>query len=175
MITKQIKKDQVTQLSNSFSKAKASFLVNCIGLNAAEITDLRKNLKQNEGDIKVIRNTLARLALNQHETLKTNYETFIAGGANAFVFAFGDAAGVAKVIEDMSKTNEVFKIKCGTLDGSFITDKDIKVLSSLPSLDALRGQLVGLLAAPLTKFVRTLQAVPEGFARVLQAKKDKSN
>ena len=160
--------------SDSFSKAKASFLVNCIGLNAAEITELRKNLKRNNGDIKVIRNTLARLALKDYKELKENYESSMEG-SNAFVFAFDDAAGVAKIISGMSEENEIFKIKCGTLDGKLMTDKDVAVLSKLPSLDVLRGQFVGLLASPMTTFVRTLQAVPEGFARVLGGKQDKEN
>ena len=172
MLTKIIKRDQVARLSDSFGKAKSSFLVNCIGLNVEEMTNLRKNLKQNKADIKVIRNTLALLALDKHSELKSVYESQLEG-PNAFVLAFDDVVGVAKVMTETSASNKVFKIKCGILDGSLVTEKEVNILSKLPPLDILRAQFVGLLSAPLTKFLGTLQAVPEGCVRVLNAYKDK--
>ncbi len=175
MITKSIKQNQVTHLSDSLGKAKSSFLVNCIGLNVEEMTNFRKKLKQNKADIKVIRNTLARLVLDKHSELKSVYESQL-DGPNAFVLAFDDdVVGVAKVMNEMSKENEVFKIKCGVLDGSVVTEKEVKVLSTLPSLEILRAQLVGLLTAPLTNFLGTLQAVPEDCVRLLNAYKNKGN
>ncbi len=172
MVTKDIKKNQITHLSDSFSKAKSSFLVNCIGLNVEEMTSLRKNLKQNKADIKVIRNTLALLALEKHSELKSVYESKLEG-PNAFVLAFDDVVGVAKVMDEMSKEKEVFKIKCGVLEGSLVTEKEVKILSKLPPLDILRAQFVGLLSTPLTRFLGTFQAVPESFVRVLNAYKNK--
>lgn len=172
MITKQTKKNQVQNLSEQFSKAKASFLVHCVGLKVEEMTILRKNLKQNQGDIKVIRNTLACLALKDHETVKDHYESLM-DGANAFVFAYDDPVSVAKVIHDISSSNEIFKIKAGMLDGNFISSTEVEVLSKLPPLDSLRAQFLSLLSMPMTQFVRVLQAVPESFARVIKAKEDK--
>ncbi|MGI9548930.1 MAG: 50S ribosomal protein L10 [Bdellovibrionales bacterium] len=172
MITKTNKKNQIASLSDSFSKAKSSFLVNCIGLNVEEMTHLRKQLKQNQADIKVIRNTLARLALDSNSDLKSVYDARL-DGPNAFVFVYDDVVGVAKVMDDMSKQNEVFKVKCGILEGALVSEKEVKILSTLPSLEVLRSQLVGLLSTPLTKFLGTLKAVPESCVRVLNSYKDK--
>ena len=172
MITKEVKKNQIHDLSEQFSKAKASFLVNCIGLNAGEVTQLRKNLKQNQGDLKVIRNTLARLALKNHEKVKSHYESFMTE-ANAFVFAYEDPVGVAKVIQGMSGDNVVFKIKAGMFEQNLMSSADVLALSKLPPLQTLRSQFVGLLSTPMTGFVRLLTAVPEGLLRVLKAKEEK--
>lgn len=172
MITKTVKTNQVKFLNESFSQAKASFLVNCIGLTVEEMTDLRKNLKKEKGNIQVIKNTLAQLALDSHSELKSAYGDHLKG-TNAFVLAFNDVIKVAKVISKVSKQNSIFKIKCGVLDGSVVTEKEVKTLASLPSMEVLRAQWVGLLAQPLTKFLGTLQAVPGGFARLLESYKEK--
>jgi len=174
MLSRANKKQQISELSSSFQKAKSSFLVHCIGLNVEEMTHLRKQLKQNKADIKVIRNTLAHLVLGEHSKLKSAYESQL-DGPNAFVLAYGDVTQVAKVMEEMHTQNEIFKIKCGVLDGNLVTEKEIKVLANLPSLDVLRATLLSVLSTPLTQFVRTLKAVPESCVRVLKAQKEKTN
>ena len=70
MLNLEMKRSQVTKLEERFSRSKASFLVNCIGLNVEQITSLRKKLKQNKGDLQVIRNTLSLRAMESHNILK---------------------------------------------------------------------------------------------------------
>ena len=72
MLNRETKKAQVAKLSESFSRSKASFLVNCIGLNVEQMTELRKSLKQSQGNIQVIRNTLSLLAMKEEPVLKKN-------------------------------------------------------------------------------------------------------
>ena len=172
MLAKSTKIHQVTQLSESFSKAKGSFLVNCIGLNVETMTALRKNLKHKNSDIKVIRNTLASLALEKHSEIKKVYESHLEG-PNAFVLVFDeDISGVAKVISDIEEENESFKVKCGLLEGNLISAQEIKSLAKLPSREVLQAQLLGLLAAPLTKVLGLFEEVPKSLLRVLKSKKD---
>ena len=169
MLNREIKKTQTNQLAESFSKSKASFLVNCIGLNVEQMTDLRKKLKQSKGNIQVIRNTLSLKAMEGNEVLTKAYSPFMKG-PNAFVLAFEDPAKVAKIIDKLEEESEVFKIKSAVLDNKALNVEEVKALAKLPSHEVLKAQFLGLLSAPLTKFLSTVKEVPEGFARLLSAK-----
>lgn len=172
MITRQVKAQQVADLSEGFSKAKGSFLVNCIGLNVETMTTLRKELKGMNADIKVIRNTLASLAFEKDEGLKKAYGAQMKG-SNAFVLIFDeDAPRVAKVIGEVADNNEPFEIKCGLLEGNLINKQEIKSLAKLPGKPVLQAQLLGLLSAPLTKTLGLFEEVPRSLLRVLKNKKD---
>ncbi|MDE0092849.1 MAG: 50S ribosomal protein L10, partial [Oligoflexia bacterium] len=127
---------------------------------------IRKKLKQNKGDIQVIRNTLSLRAMEDNELLKTTYSPFMKG-PNAFVLAFDDVAQVAKVIDELSQENDIFKIKGAVLEDKALSQTEVKTLAQLPSHDVLKAQFLGLLSAPLTKFLSTVKEVPQGFARLL--------
>ena len=171
MLHRTAKQNQVAKLSDHFSRSKASFLVNCIGLNVEKMTELRKGLKQNQGDIQVIRNTLSLRAMEKNEVFKKVYGPQLEG-PNAFVLAFEDPVKVAKIIDQFSEDNEIFKIKGAILDGASLSQDEVKTLARLPSVEILKSQFLGLLSAPLTKFLSTVQEVPQGFVRLLSAKKD---
>lgn len=172
MLSRTEKKSQVTKLSDNLSRSKASFLVNCIGLSVEKMTELRKDLKQNQGDIQVIRNTLSLLAMEGKPELKTAYEPLLEG-PNAFILAFDDVPKVAKVIDNFSEDNEIFKIKKAVMDGVVLSGSEVKALAKLPSMEILKSQLLGLLSAPLKQFLSTVKEVPQGFVRVLSAEKGK--
>lgn len=174
MLSRSLKEKQVSQLSSAFDRSRASFLVNCIGLNVDQVTQLRKDLKKNKGGLQVIRNTLSLHAMKDHQDLKKVYEPHLEG-PNAFVLAFEDPAPVAKVLNKFSGENEVFQIKMAVLDGKAMDKSQVKTLAELPSLEVLKAQFLGLLQAPMQKFLSTVKEVPEGFARVLSAKKDSSD
>ncbi len=170
MLNRSAKQSQMAKLSDHFSRSKASFLVNCIGLHVEQMTALRKNLKQNQGDIQVIRNTLSLRAMEKHETLKSAYSPRLKG-PNAFVLAFDDPVQVAKIIDQFSEDNEVFKIKGAVVDGAALTPEEVKALAKLPAVEILKSQFLGVLSAPLIKFLLTLQEAPRSFVRLLSAKK----
>lgn len=175
MVSKETKKQQVASLSENFSKSRGTFLVNCIGLNVEEMTSLRKTLKSKQANITVIRNTLARLALKKHSYMKEAYEPLMKG-PNAFILAFGeDVPSVAKVLHDFMEDSEVFQVKCGLLDGSVLSTAAVSELAKLPSREILRARFLSVLAASPTKFLGTLQAVPGGFARLLNSYKESKN
>ena len=175
MSGRETKKNQVKALSEKFSKSRGTFLVSCMGLNVERMTDLRKSLKMKQADITVIRNTLARLALEgeEHSELKEACMPHLTG-PNAFVLSFGESAlSVAKTLCDFGEENEVFQIKGGLLDGIALSVQAVMDLSKLPSRDELRACLLGTLSAPLVKFLGTFQAVPAGMAGVLNSYKQK--
>ena len=173
MLSRSSKKTQIAKLSDNFSRSKASFLVSCIGLNVEQMTDLRKSLKKNQGDIQVIRNTLSVLAMEDQPDLKTVYEPLLEG-PNAFVLAYEDVAQIAKIIDKVSEDHKVFQIKKAVFEGQVLDQKDVKVLASLPTAEVLKAQFLGLLSAPLSKFLSTMKEAPQSFVRLLSAKKDQT-
>ena len=82
------------------------------------------------------------------------------------------APASAKALSEFSKEVEELQVKTGYMSGKKLDEAQIKYLATLPGKDELRAQLLGTLAAPMTKFVRTLNEVPSGFVRVLAAYKD---
>ena len=169
MLSRETKKDQIKQLADHFSKAKASFAVDCIGLNVEQMTELRKKLKQSKGNIQVIRNTLSLRAMEDHEILKKTYSPFMKG-PNSFVLAFEDPAKVAKIIDDLAEETEVFEIKAGVLEDKALSLDEVKSLAGLPSHEVLKAQFLGLLSAPPSQFLSTIKSAPASFVRLLSAK-----
>lgn len=173
MISRSHKEKQVQNLSESFNKSQAAFLVNPIGMDVDQMTLLRKNLKARAAKIKVIRNTLARLSLKNHSSFETAFSEHLKG-PNAFVMVFGeDVPGVAKIIDSLAEELEVFQVKCGVFDGLTLTSDQVGELAKLPSREILRSQLLSCLQAPMSGFLRTLQAAPSSMLRLLNSYKQK--
>ena len=165
------KAQEVSQISERFAKAKAAFLVDFKGMSVEKVTDLRKQLYPVKSEMRVVRNTLARRALLDHpQSEQALKDKFV--GTNAIVFAYEDASASAKLLADFAKSAEELQVKSGVMDGKALDEDKIKYLATLPSKEQLRAQLLGTLQAPMAKFVRTLEAVPGGFARVLNAYKE---
>jgi large subunit ribosomal protein L10 len=122
--------------------------------------------------MQVVRNTLAKKALEKFPEMGAALSSRLKG-TNALVFAYGDVSASAKVLSAFAKDVELLQLKSGVMDGAFLSEEMIKYLSTLPTKEVLRAQFLGLLQAPMSKFVRTLDAVPGSFVRVLAAQKDK--
>ena len=172
--TREQKQEFVSVLSEKLNKAKATFVVDYIGMDVEQVTGLRKQLNGLQSEMKVVRNTLARLALNE----RTDAEKELAGelvGTNAFVFAYDDVSASAKALADFSKDVEHLKLKTGVMDGKKLDSDKIKYLATLPSKDVLRAQLLSLMNTPATQMARVLNAGPQSFLNVLNAYKDTKN
>lgn len=172
LITREDKQAEITSLSDKFGRSKAAFLVDFKGMDVESVTKLRKALKPANSEMKVVRNTLAIRALNDHPSIKPALESKLVG-TNAVVFAFEDPSAVAKALSAFAKDVEAFQLKSGVMDGNALDEQGIKYLATLPGKNELRAKMLGVLAAPMTKFLGTLQAVPGGFVRVLDAQKQK--
>lgn len=172
MITREEKSSEIAALSEKFGRAKAAFLVDFKGMTVEQVTSLRKKLVPVESEMKVVRNTLAVRALKDHPASESAIKDSFVGN-NAVVFAFGEAPAVAKALSDFAKDVELLQLKAAVMEGAKLDKNGIKALANLPSKDVLRAQFLGVLQAPASKFVRTLNAVPSGFARVLGAQRDK--
>ena len=163
---------QISAISERFGKAKAAFLVDFKGMTVEQVTMLRKNLRKDNAEMRVVRNTLAKLALKDHPAISEAIAADLVG-TNAVVFAFGDAGASAKALSNFAKDVEVMQLKGGVMEGKRLSTETIKYLATLPTKDVLRAQLLGLFQAPAAKFVRTLAAAPSGMLTVLNAYKEK--
>ncbi|MEK7355166.1 MAG: 50S ribosomal protein L10 [Bdellovibrionota bacterium] len=171
MNTKAEKAAEIKSLSEKFGRSKAAFLVDFKGMTVEQVTSLRKKLVPVESEMKVVRNTLAVRALIDNPKSEVLKDSLV--GNNAIVFAFGEAPATAKALADFAKDVELLQLKVGVMDGAKLDANGIKALANLPSKDVLRAMFLGVLQAPMSKFVQTLNAVPSGFARVLGAQRDK--
>lgn len=172
MMTRAQKAEMVKSLAEKFGKAKAAFLVDFKGMKVEQVTTLRKKLNPVESEMQVVRNTLAEKALEQYPEVGKVLNGVLRG-TNAIVFAYGDVAASAKVLTTFAKDVELLQLKVGVMENAALDQEKIKFLATLPSKDVLRAQFLGLLQAPMSKFVGTLNAVPSGFVRVLAAHKEK--
>jgi large subunit ribosomal protein L10 len=171
MMTREVKAQEISSLSERFGKAKAAFLVDYKGMNVESVTKLRKILRPIQAEMKVVRNTLALRALKDHPQFESAMKDSFTG-TNAIVFAYGDPAAPAKTLTEFTKEVEILQIKSGAMDGATLSEAKIKYLATLPSKQELQAKLLGVLQAPMSKFLGTLQAAPAGFVRVLAAYKD---
>jgi len=166
------KENVIRSLVDQFGRAKATFLVDFKGLNVMQVTGLRKKLRGIKSEMKVVRNTLARRAIQNQPGADSALKDKLVG-SNAFVFAYDDISASAKLLLDFSKDNEKLELKMGYMDGQALDKPKVEYLAKLPGKDVLRAQLLGVLSAPMSKFVGTLAAVPGGFVRVVNSYKQK--
>ncbi len=171
VITKLDKQNQVQALSDCMQKAKAYFLVHFQGINADQVTQFRKELKKNDGEMKVFRNTLLKKALGTTSVAVQDHLTPTLTGCNAFVFAFKDPSAVAKIVTNYVKKTKKLQIKTGIMDGAGMTSAEVKHIAHLPSLDVLKAQFLAVLSGVARNFVSVLGAVPSGFLRTVSAYK----
>jgi large subunit ribosomal protein L10 len=136
------------------------------GLTVAEISALRKELRQAGAEYKVLKNSLVRRAVEgtQIESL-TEFLT----GPTAIAWVKGDISAVAKVLRNFAKEAPSLVVKGGVLDGKTLSFKDLTSLADLPSRDVLLSQLAGLFAAPMRQMANLLNVIPQNFAYGLAA------
>jgi large subunit ribosomal protein L10 len=164
------KSELVTAMNQVFSDAGAVVVAHYSGLSVAEMTALRAKMRDAGAGVKVAKNRLAKLALKGTEA-----ETIADLLKGPTVIAFSkDPVAAPKVATDFAKTNDKLVILGGSLGRTSLNPEGIKALASLPSLDELRGKLVGLIASPATRVAQVLAAPAAQVARVVGAYANKS-
>ncbi|MAJ91802.1 MAG: 50S ribosomal protein L10 [Legionellales bacterium] len=169
-LTLEAKKAIVEEVNNIAAEAPSAIAAEYIGLTVTEMTELRNAARQAGVYIKVVRNTLARRALEntQFECMR---ESLV--GPLLLVFSNDQPGSAAKVIRDFAKSNDKLAVKLVSLNGNLLEASEISKLADLPSLEEARAMLLGLLSSPLTKLVRTISEPPAKLARVLGTQRDK--
>lgn len=164
------KADLANQLKDKFSKAAVAIFADYKGLKASEADELRKQLRAQKTEVKVLKNNIARLVTKEGkmgDQAKALMDATV--GPTLVAFAYGDPAAAAKVIHKFSKDNEALKLKDSLLGERKISAAEVEALASLPSREVLIAKMLGTMNAPITNFVGVLAAVPRSFLTVLNA------
>ncbi len=160
------KAESIEALKGVFAGAGAVVVAHYSGLTVAEMTDLRGRLRKEGATLKVVKNTLVQKAMDGSASGEAGQALFT--GPVAIAFA-PDPVSAAKVAVDYAKTNDKFVVQ-GAVMGAVVLDaKGVGALATLPSLDQIRGQLVGLIQAPATRIAGVVQAPAAQLARVFNA------
>ena len=150
----------------------AVWVVDYRGLTVKEIQTLRSNIREADALMKVYKNTLMHIAVEEMEL--PNLDSVLEG-PSAFVFAGADPVASAKALKDFAKTNKNLVIKGGMMDGQFVDAAQVEAIASLPSREELIAKLLGTISNPLVKTVRVLNGPMEAFARCVSAIADQKN
>ncbi|HDS30434.1 MAG TPA: 50S ribosomal protein L10 [Firmicutes bacterium] len=168
--SRQIKERKVGKFREDFSESRSVVFADYKGLTVEQMETLRRNLREVGANMRVIKNTLARVGL--HELGIQDLDDDLDGQV-AFVFSKTDAVVGTKAAFDFSRKNEKFKILGGYFDGRKLGLEQVKELASLASREELQARLVGTLSAPLMKIASILSAPLQELVGTLQARVSK--
>lgn len=162
-------KEQKFAVSSAFSEklksAKAVILAEYRGLKVSQLTEIRKEFRKSDCELKVVKNRLAKKAMvgSDWSVLEGHMK-----GPLAIAVALKDPVVMAKTLTKFAETNEALKLKVGCLNGKLLNAKEIDALSKLPSKEELYAKMLGTLLAPIQGVVRTLNGVPQKLAIALK-------
>ena len=159
------KADAVAQLTEVFNEVGVVVVTRNLGLTVDQSTDLRGKMREVGATYKVAKNRLAKLALK--DTDYTGLEEYLTG-PTALAWS-EDPVAAAKAAVEFAKSNDKLEIVGGSMGSQVLDEAGIKALASMPSLDELRGTIVGLVNAPATKIAQVATAPANKLARVIGA------
>lgn len=152
------KQQVVSEISEKFNQSESAVLVDYRGLSVAEVTALRKELRDNNIDYKVYKNTLARRAIEGSE-LEGLSEKLV--GPTAIAFGTEDVVAPARILNNFAKKHEALELKAGVIQGKVATLDEIKELSTLPDYDGLVSMLLSVLQAPIRNLAYATKAIAD--------------
>jgi large subunit ribosomal protein L10 len=162
------KQAMVSEVAAKLQGAQSLIVAEYRGLNVERVTQLRAKARNSGVWLRVLKNTLARRAVQG-----TPFEKLSEKMVGPLMYGISqDPVAGAKVLSEFAKENESFVIKAGAMPNAVMSAQDIKALAQLPSREQLIAMLLGTLQAPMTKLVRTLNEVPARFVRTLAAVRD---
>ncbi|MFC3040934.1 50S ribosomal protein L10 [Virgibacillus xinjiangensis] len=152
------KKQVVEEITEKFQKSQTSVLVDYRGLDVAEVTQLRKELRDAGIDFKVYKNTMTRRAVESAELTELND---LLTGPNALAFSNDDVVAPAKILNNFAKDHDALEIKGGVIEGKVATVDQLKELAELPNYEGMVSMLLSVLQAPVRNFAYAAKAVSE--------------
>ena len=158
-----------TSVKEGVEKKSSTFVVSYRGISSAKMNILRKDLKRKKAEVLVSKTSVARKALQaaKQDSLAATIE-----GQMALILSNADASEVSKVLVKFAKEQEGFTVRGGVLDGAFLTEEQVKTLSDLPSREVLLAQLLGTMAAPVSRFVGALNGKTRDLMSILKQKSE---
>ena len=147
------KTETVEALKRAIAAQRGAVVAEYRGMTVAEMTSLRKKLREVDAEFRVVKNTMIRLAAREtpfqqlHEHFK---------GPTAMAFTHGDPVALAKAMKDFAAASPKITLRAGYLDGRVLSAKEVQALADVPSREVLLARLVGGLSSPITRLVQAL-------------------
>lgn len=163
------KKALVAEVNEVASKAHSAVVAEYRGLSAGEMDMLRKNARDGGSYLRVVKNTLAKRAL-QGTDFECLNDTLV--GPLVLGFSLDDPGAAARVIKSFSKDHDKLKVTAVSVGGQTLPAADLARLADLPTYEQALGMLMGVMQAPITKFVRTLAEPQAKLVRTIAAVRD---
>jgi large subunit ribosomal protein L10 len=163
------KKQIVSEVNEAASSALSAVLADYRGVTVADMTELRKQARENGVYLRVVRNTLLRRAVENTDFECLN-EAFV--GPTILAFSQEDPGAAARVLKDFAKGNDHFEIKALSIGGKLLPANQLDALANLPTYDQALATLMSVMLAPVTKLVRTFNEVPSKVTRAVAAVRD---
>jgi large subunit ribosomal protein L10 len=160
----------IAEIAADIQSAEAIFAVDYRGISVPQAAELRSKLREADATFKVVKNSLTERAAD--EVGRAELKALLVG-PTALTFVRGDAAVAAKAISDYARATQLLPFKGGTLGAESLDASQIAAISRLPSREVLYGQLVGVVASPVSGLVRTLGALVGGLAVALGQVREK--
>ena len=163
------KKAIVAEVNETATSALSLVIADARGVTVDGMTALRKDARESSVTLRVVRNTLAKRALEG-----TEYEcvTDSLTGPSLFGFSMEDPGAAARLFKDFSKENKAFEVKVLAVSGQMLGAEQLDVLAKLPTRDQALSLLMSVMNAPATKLVQTMNEVPGKLVRTLAAVRD---
>jgi len=163
------KKALVAEVNEVAGKAFALVAAEYRGLSAGEMTELRAKAREGGAYLRVVKNSLAKLALKDTE-FECMEEVLV--GPLILGFSMEDPGAAARIIKDFRKSHEALDVKAVSVSGQLLPGSELDRLASLPTYDQAIAMLMGVMQAPVGKLARTLNEVPAKTARAVAAVRD---
>lgn len=163
------KKAIVADVSEAAQSALSAVIADYRGLTVGQMTELRKQAREGGVYLKVVRNTLARRAVEG-----TEFECLqdVLVGPTVLAFSQEDPGAAARLMKDFAKENKELEVKALSISGQLLGAEQIDVLAKMPTMDQARAMLMSVMIAPVTKLARTLNEFPSSITRVMAAVAD---
>jgi large subunit ribosomal protein L10 len=165
-LTKDQKKERVAAYVQLLKKSQGVVLAEYGGLAMPGMNTLRDKIREGQGEVHVVKNTLAALALKE---AGLNIPPEKIAGSTLIAFGVSDVVGIAKAIVDAAKASEFVRIKGGFLGSKLLSPEEVKMLAALPPLPVIRARLAGVLKAPAGKIAGVLSAPARNVVGVCKA------
>ena len=167
------KKNQIIEdVYQKLQKSQAVYAFNYRGMNVMNVEAIRKALRESQGEMKVVKNTLAHIAFQK---ANIPFDENILTDQNALAFSYQDIVLTAKTLTDFAKKIPQLEIKGVWLNRQQYGPDEVKNLASLPTRDILLAQVVGGIAAPLSKLVSALSGIIRNMVWVLKSIEEKKS
>ncbi len=163
------KKAIVAEVNETATSALSLIIADSRGVTVDGMTALRQKARENQVTLRVVRNTLAKRALEG-----TEYECVNSAltGPSLFGFSMEDPGAAARIFKDFAKENKDFEVKALAVSGQMLGADQLDVLAKLPTRDQALSIMMSVMKAPVTKLVQTMNEVPGTLVRTLAAVRD---